>query len=388
MQGGVHAGARARRLVEHELAGRLSADALADVEPAGHRAGGQQRVARRRRRGCDGPGAACSGADHGRARRGGEPRRRRGRPAQRRPTSKAAAGSGCTSSSASPAAGACARARAPRLVRARLPAGRASLVCRGAAPKRVEVEIDGRTLSLSNLDKPMYPEAGFAKGHVIDYYTRVSPALLPHLRGRPLTLKRYPDGVEGPHFYEKQCPVAPAAVGADRGGRQQPRARRQDRLLPGRRPADARLAGQPRRPRAAHLAGHGGRLLAADRGRLRPRPGRAGHDRRVRRGGAGAARRSSSTWGWRRSRRPRARRGCRSTCRSNTPATYGETSPFAKGIAELLERAQPEAGGVRDDQGATRGARCSSTGARTRATRRRSASTRCGRCRSRRCRRR
>ncbi len=75
-----------------------------------------------------------------------------------------------------------------------------------AAPKRVEVEIEGRTLSLSNLDKPMYPEAGFAKGHVIDYYTRVSPALLPHLRGRPLTLKRYPDGVEGPHFYEKQCP--------------------------------------------------------------------------------------------------------------------------------------------------------------------------------------
>ena len=74
------------------------------------------------------------------------------------------------------------------------------------APKRVEVEIDGRTLSLSNLDKPMYPEAGFAKGHVIDYYTRVSPALLPHLRRRPLTMKRYPDGVEGPHFYEKQAP--------------------------------------------------------------------------------------------------------------------------------------------------------------------------------------
>ncbi len=72
--------------------------------------------------------------------------------------------------------------------------------------KRVEVEIDGRTLSLSNLDKLMYPQAGFTKGHVIDYYTRVSPALLAHLRGRPLTLKRYPDGVEGPHFYEKQCP--------------------------------------------------------------------------------------------------------------------------------------------------------------------------------------
>jgi bifunctional non-homologous end joining protein LigD len=74
------------------------------------------------------------------------------------------------------------------------------------AAKRLEVEIDGRRLSLSNLDKPMYPAAGFTKGHVIDYYTRVAPVLLPHLRGRPLTLKRYPDGVEGPHFYEKQCP--------------------------------------------------------------------------------------------------------------------------------------------------------------------------------------
>jgi bifunctional non-homologous end joining protein LigD len=52
----------------------------------------------------------------------------------------------------------------------------------------------------------MYPEVGFTKGHVIDYYTRVAPALLPHLRDRPLTLKRYPNGVEGGHFYEKQCP--------------------------------------------------------------------------------------------------------------------------------------------------------------------------------------
>jgi bifunctional non-homologous end joining protein LigD len=72
--------------------------------------------------------------------------------------------------------------------------------------KRLEVEIDGRRLSLSNLDKLMYAAAGFTKGHVIDYYTRVAPALLPHLRGRPITLKRYPDGVDGPHFYEKQCP--------------------------------------------------------------------------------------------------------------------------------------------------------------------------------------
>jgi bifunctional non-homologous end joining protein LigD len=52
----------------------------------------------------------------------------------------------------------------------------------------------------------MYPEVGFTKGQVIDYYTRIAPVLLPHLRDRPLTLKRYPNGVEGGHFYEKQCP--------------------------------------------------------------------------------------------------------------------------------------------------------------------------------------
>jgi bifunctional non-homologous end joining protein LigD len=74
------------------------------------------------------------------------------------------------------------------------------------AASRVHVEVEGRELRLSNLDKVMYPRAGFTKGQVIDYYRQVAPAVLPHLRGRPLTLKRYPDGVEGPHFYEKQCP--------------------------------------------------------------------------------------------------------------------------------------------------------------------------------------
>ena len=74
------------------------------------------------------------------------------------------------------------------------------------ARTRVEVEIDGRTLSLSNLEKILYPKAGFTKGQVIDYYTRIAPVVLPHLRDRPLTLKRYPNGVEAQFFYEKQCP--------------------------------------------------------------------------------------------------------------------------------------------------------------------------------------
>jgi bifunctional non-homologous end joining protein LigD len=71
----------------------------------------------------------------------------------------------------------------------------------------MEVEVEGRTLSLSNLDKIFYPRTGFTKGHVIDYYMRIAPVLLPHLRGRHLTLKRYPNGVEGDFFYEKQCPA-------------------------------------------------------------------------------------------------------------------------------------------------------------------------------------
>ncbi len=72
--------------------------------------------------------------------------------------------------------------------------------------KDTVVDVDGRHLKLSNLDKVLYPEAGFTKGQVIDYYVRIAPALLPHLHGRPLTMKRYPNGVSGIFFYEKNCP--------------------------------------------------------------------------------------------------------------------------------------------------------------------------------------
>jgi bifunctional non-homologous end joining protein LigD len=68
------------------------------------------------------------------------------------------------------------------------------------------IEVQGRELELSNLDKVLYPETGFTKGQVIDYYVRVAPVLLPHVRNRPLTLKRYPNGVNGQFFYEKNAP--------------------------------------------------------------------------------------------------------------------------------------------------------------------------------------
>jgi bifunctional non-homologous end joining protein LigD len=85
---------------------------------------------------------------------------------------------------------------------------------------RVQVNVEERQLSLSNLDKVMYPEVGFTKGQVIDYYTRVAPVLLPHLRDRPLTMKRYPDGVEGQFFYEKRIPShAPEWIRRERVGK-------------------------------------------------------------------------------------------------------------------------------------------------------------------------
>ncbi len=70
----------------------------------------------------------------------------------------------------------------------------------------VEVQIEGRNLKLSNLEKVLYPETGFTKAQVIDYYTRIAPVVLTHLHDHPLTLKRYPNGVDAEFFYEKNCP--------------------------------------------------------------------------------------------------------------------------------------------------------------------------------------
>jgi bifunctional non-homologous end joining protein LigD len=74
------------------------------------------------------------------------------------------------------------------------------------APERFGVSIEGHDLELSNLDKVMYPAAGFTKGEVIDYYTRIAPVMLPHLADRAVTRIRYPNGVDGAHFFEKNKP--------------------------------------------------------------------------------------------------------------------------------------------------------------------------------------
>jgi bifunctional non-homologous end joining protein LigD len=71
-----------------------------------------------------------------------------------------------------------------------------------------QVEVDGKELRLTNLDKVLYPEAGFSKGEMVDYYAKVAPAIVPHLSGRAVTLRRFPEGVDDldAAFFEKRCP--------------------------------------------------------------------------------------------------------------------------------------------------------------------------------------
>jgi bifunctional non-homologous end joining protein LigD len=76
-----------------------------------------------------------------------------------------------------------------------------------AGAARVNVEVAGRQLSLSNLQKVLYPVSGFTKGEVIDYYTRIAPVLLPHVRNRAATRVRFPNGVDGASFFEKNAPA-------------------------------------------------------------------------------------------------------------------------------------------------------------------------------------
>jgi bifunctional non-homologous end joining protein LigD len=88
-----------------------------------------------------------------------------------------------------------------------------------------EVEVDGRELKLTNLDKVLYPKAGFTKGEMVDYYAKVGPTMIPHLDQRPVTLRRFPEGVEDldAAFFEKRCPkhrpkwVKTVPIGASKG---------------------------------------------------------------------------------------------------------------------------------------------------------------------------
>ena len=76
----------------------------------------------------------------------------------------------------------------------------------GRSPETVNVQIEGVPLTLSNLDKVYFPESGITKGELIRYYTEMAPYILPHIQDSPFTMVRYPEGINGEHFYQKECP--------------------------------------------------------------------------------------------------------------------------------------------------------------------------------------
>jgi bifunctional non-homologous end joining protein LigD len=206
--------------------------------------------------------------------------------------------------------------------------------------RRLEVEIDGHRLSLSNLDKVLYPEVGFTKGQVIDYYTRIAPAVLPHLRDRPLTLKRYPNGVEGPFFYEKQSPshrpdwVQTAAVYSRHNERTI------DFTLCNDLPTLVWLANLADLELHTSLALHhdvkAPTLIAFD---LDPGPPATIVEcAQV----ALRLREAFDHFGLQAFPKTSGSKGMQVYVPLNTPATYDDTKSFARGLAQVLERRQPE----------------------------------------------
>ncbi len=207
-------------------------------------------------------------------------------------------------------------------------------------PTTVEVAVDGRRLRLSNRAKVLYPRAGFTKGEVIDYYAAIAPVLVPHTVDRPLTLKRYPDGVEGKYFYEKRCPahrpdwVATAPIWSGR------RAGEVDYCLANDRPslmwaanmasielhtslAQADAITQPTAVVFDLDPGPGTGLLECARVALWLRDMFAALELEMVVKGSGS-------------------KGLQAYVPLNTETSYDETKPFAQAVAQLVERQHPE----------------------------------------------
>src|SRR3954471_10512461 len=206
--------------------------------------------------------------------------------------------------------------------------------------KRLEVAVGDRTISLSNLDKVLYPRVGFTKGQVIEYYTRIAPVLLPHLEARPLTLKRYPNGVEDKFFYEKRCPThrpdwvvtTPVWSGRNEGDI--------DFCLCEDLPTIVWLANladlELHTPLARAPAMDHPTLIAFD---LDPGPPATIVDcARV----ALELREAFAFWALEAFPKTSGSKGMQVYLPLNTPVTYADTREFSRGLAQLLERRDPE----------------------------------------------
>ena len=207
--------------------------------------------------------------------------------------------------------------------------------------KDTVVDIQGRKLKLSNLDKVLYPEVGFTKGQVIDYFVRIAPVLLPHLHDRPLTMKRYPNGVSGMFFYEKNCPehrpewVQTAPVWSEGNNKWMQYCLAQD---------------LPTLVWAANLADlelHTSLSLARMTSRG-PRSSSSISIRALRRTSCNVARSACGcamrlpACGLKSFAKTSGSKGLQIYVPLNTPVTYDQTKPFAHELARVLERQHPE----------------------------------------------
>lgn len=198
----------------------------------------------------------------------------------------------------------------------------------------VEVDIGGRRLKLSNLDKVLWPATGFTKGQMIDYYARIAPVMLGHVEGRPITLRRYPNGVDKGSFFEKNCPShrPPWLATIDMGGIGYCRLTEPASLV-----WTANLAAIELHPSLARSAdlerptsvvfdldpGEGADVLTCGRVALLLREA-LGHLR-------------LRCW-----IKTSGSKGLQLYVPLNTPVTYDETRPFSHALAQVLERRHPD----------------------------------------------
>ena len=219
---------------------------------------------------------------------------------------------------------------------------------------KVAVQVDGRTLTLTNLAKVLYPETGFTKAEVLDYYQRVAPAALPHLAGRPLTLKRYPDGVDGQAFFNKHVTEhRPDWIRTARVNSASSRAR-------GTMVTYLVVDDLPALIWAANLAGLElhvpmWRMPDVRRARpagLRPRPGGAREHRRLLPGGRGAAAAARSR-GFRPAGQDLRREGP-AAVRPDLRRDLGTGQRAGQGVRRAAGTRSAPPRGVADDQGAAR----------------------------------
>jgi len=206
--------------------------------------------------------------------------------------------------------------------------------------KKTTLQIDGHSVVVSNLEKIYYPKAKFTKGDVLNYYIKIAPLLLPHLKGRPLTMKRYPNGVDGFFFYEKQCPrPRPSFVKTCKVARHH-EAGEIDYCLVNNLPTLVWVANlgdlelHTFLSRAPHV--HRPTQIVFD---LDPGP----PANAVQCAQVGLwLRELFSQLGLEAFIKSSGSKGMQVYVPLNTPVTYQETSPFAKAVAQTLEKAHPE----------------------------------------------